>query len=256
VRYQPRRYECRVAEAIIEYANQNRKGDISIIDRNDIIDLINAAYTRTIMPRTYVDTSYLNANMLNRDMIGRYKVDVLDVGTEFKEYLDALSKLFDTRKIKGINVVDGGCAYLSANIQRDSRFSLFDGRNIPYFDVGLINMRMILHHVYPDDVSSLLTSAHQSLGKHGCLVILEHDYDENDEEYRSRVDMLDIVHDFYDFVIAKQVDGNLSQINPIDSSRLVAELTRIGFREVTTYVEKGRSYKDTFLSRRVFVAYK
>lgn len=213
------------------------------------------------IPKKEIDRKYLNVRHLPKSQYEK----VLDVGTVYSEYLDALQQRLSANYVRGINVRSSDVDYHNGTVQNDSRFTFYNGRTIPSEIVpdggfDLINVRMVLHHV--DNFLPLLRSCYDVLAPGGQIYILEHDYNKRDDEFESRVDMLDLVHDTYNYVVnsparnVPQIQAlPLSAICLIDRKDLIGYMKSIGF-SVMSRVAKGRSYKDTFMSEVLFIGTK
>lgn len=119
---------------------------------------------------TLLSSKKLSKKVINiKDMIqesGYTKKDIssfnriMDIGTESKEYLDLSKKVFNNKKVIGLNIRDGFNHY---NIQDMSQlkdvkdFYYYDGKNIPFKDkFDLISLTSVIHHVKPDILPFLI----------------------------------------------------------------------------------------------------
>ena len=89
-------------------------------------------------------------------------------------------------------------------------FSKYDGRILPYSDnsFDLITCLMVLHHVPEDNLVVLIKELNRVLKPGGILILREHDV-------RNKYDcnLLDIMHDFYDYVWTTiPVDSNTTEL--------------------------------------------
>ena len=176
---------------------------------------------------------------------------ILDVGTEFDEYLVQLRSEFNTQKVIGLNIREtaaGACRY-GHHSRKSKDIVLYDGNTIPDMrelsDLDIINVRMVLHHA--EDWRSLMTQLYDRLKPGGVLVIVEHDVPSvpiPDQKL-----CLDIVHDVYDFVINREYDdvtGPLSNINLIPTEELLRKASQLS-PSVTHVI--NASYETTLLSK-------
>jgi ubiquinone/menaquinone biosynthesis C-methylase UbiE len=95
-------------------------------------------------------------------------------------------------------------------------FSKYDGRILPYSDnsFDLITCLMVLHHVPENNLIVLIKELNRVLKSGGILILREHDV-------RNEYDciLLDIMHNFYDYVWTNVASTNLSAtITPVDSN--------------------------------------
>lgn len=222
-------------------------GDLVEVDLEQLMsDLIK--FQRKIKQPPYVKLDHLSVKLPKNPTI-------LDVGTEYREYLTSLERKYKG-KAYGINVMPGTagtCQYAAPSVRNDSRFKYFDGVNIPFntkFD--LINIRMVLHHA--EDPEGLLKSCKRHLKPNGVIVILDHDYmNETENRKPGTKVLLDLIHDVYDFVLNDRRCEYYSDINLMTVNEVRNLLRRLGL-SVITYTPPNRSYMDTFLSRRVYIA--
>lgn len=157
-----------------------------------------------------------------------YAKSILDVGTEKIEFLDALSQVFKTKKVRGINIGDGFCHYEEAfGKQNDPRFQLYDGKTIPYPDrhFELVTVFSVVHHI-PDDVYE---NFFKEITRVSSKYIFIKDVDLISENPRR---MFQLQHDTFEGGI---VEGNKSFLNcGVTLGRAVRELRKNGFIPMNT----------------------
>lgn len=136
--------------------------------------------------------------------VTKYKIDkilentgrvenVLDIGTEDKNFLDELQRVSDN--VSGINISDGFCHYTFCSVD-DKRFQYYDGKNIPFPDNSheLITMFSVIHHMKYEDLIELVKELKRVSKKY----IFIKDVDLNNKYKRN---LFDIQHNLYEDVL-------------------------------------------------------
>lgn len=184
------------------------------------------------------------------------KPSILDVGTEFDEYLVHLKKMFRTSRVNGLNIredVAGACRY-GPQSRKSRDVILYDGNNVPSDLTGfdIINVRMVLHHA--DDWRSLVIQLFNRLNPGGVLVIVEHDVPSVPDPVQKVC--LDVIHDVYDYVINRPQDHistPLSDIHLIPTEELLHQARSLSDNVVHEIV---RPYTETLFSIMTVMIYK
>jgi ubiquinone/menaquinone biosynthesis C-methylase UbiE len=180
----------------------------------------------------------------------------LDVGCETMVEADALGKILEVSEIRCINI-DDWVGFYEENehaITEDSRFSYYDGVNIPHNDdsISVVSMSMVIHHVEKDKKLELLKNVHRVLEPGGILIIREHssyDAQESPEEKKLFDTFVDFIHHYFDSVINK----NYRWVDDYETTYTSAEglktiLEQIGFKSVKRIDIRGsdRKYHEVF----------
>jgi len=123
----------------------------------------------------------------NFDIKNKY---ILDIGTEDCFYIDKLNKFCTSY---GINVE----SHEQYSYHSDkSCIKIYDGKNIPFKDneFDIITIYMVLHHITNiDDILYLLNDAKRVLKPNGVLLLREHDFNTEFDEY-----YIDFIHYYYE----------------------------------------------------------
>jgi ubiquinone/menaquinone biosynthesis C-methylase UbiE len=77
----------------------------------------------------------------------------------------------------------------------DITFNIYDGKILPYDNASfdMITCLMVLHHI--DNIKILISEIHRVMKPNGIIILHEHDVNTQEEGQ-----LLDIMHDFYDYV--------------------------------------------------------
>ena len=140
-----------------------------------------------------------NTDDVNPDFNKSLKYDpiniksILDIGTEYQEFLNILEEVFKTRA-HGINIKEGFEHYeKKSNLIKDPRFSFYDGMNIPE-GYDLITCFSVLHHIHPNHLDYFISK----MAKSKVVIIKENDLYDQCASY-----FFDLQHDIYEGAVFK-----------------------------------------------------
>lgn len=185
----------------------------------------------------------------------------LDIGCETlvepENYAQTLG--INKQNMKCININDWVGAYeenVHGNIvNKDSRFSFYDGVNIPMHDstVSVVTLNMVLHHVESYKKDQLLQNVRRVLEPGGILIIREHDsYDMalDRGKPKEEFDMyLDFIHHHYDSVSNidfRWVDDYETTYQSRDELNSMLEAQGFESKNVITHKRPDRVYQEVF----------
>jgi ubiquinone/menaquinone biosynthesis C-methylase UbiE len=135
-----------------------------------------------------------------------YPTCYLDIGCFDGNITEAFGNEFNLNKMQ----VHGADIKSYNNYERIT-FSKYDGITLPYSDnsFDIITCLMILHHIPKKNLFSALQEINRVLKPNGVLILREHDVNNSNQCY-----LLDIMHDFYDYVW-----GDVNTIKPEKSDQ-------------------------------------
>jgi ubiquinone/menaquinone biosynthesis C-methylase UbiE len=137
----------------------------------------------------------------------------LDIGCFDGGITQSIAKYFNLNHLQthGVDIADYGGHLTAAeskvsdppslNTQSNKSakiiFSLYDGKKLPYSDnsFDLITCLMVLHHIPKDNLDALISEIYRVMKPNGVLILREHDVNNAAE-----ILLLDMMHDFYDYV--------------------------------------------------------
>lgn len=186
------------------------------------------------------------------------KYAYLDIGCETmmepENYADTLG--ISRTAMNCINIRDWAGAYeenVHGNaVGNDSRFSFYDGVNIPHDDssFSVVTLNMVLHHVSDHMKDELLKNVYRVLEEGGILIIREHDSHHNDSDKKEEFDLyLDFIHHHYDSVANRDFRWVDDYETTYESqTALRKRLEDHGFRSVRSisYNRNDRAYQEVF----------
>lgn len=120
----------------------------------------------------------------------------LDIGCFDGHITKAIGNLFKLNKeqIHGTDIESPNSCIVNKS---EFNFTIYDGIKLPYDDnyFDLITCLMVLHHIPEENLSSILAEINRVMKPGGVLILREHDVKDNDQ-----VELLNVMHDFYDYV--------------------------------------------------------
>lgn len=132
--------------------------------------------------------------VINRQPRGQAKIlptCYLDIGCFDGGITHAIAQHFNLHKLQthGVDIKE----YPNTNIT----FTLYDGKTLPYSDnsFDLITCLMVLHHIPSENLAVLLSEINRIMKPNGVIILREHDVNNPNEKI-----LLDLMHDFYDYV--------------------------------------------------------
>lgn len=196
-------------------------------------------------------------NVLNELEInfGSKKIKYLDVGCEDFYIPTSIGSVIGATEVDCINIedwesktyqIENEGLVASKNIpgyNKDTKyqFTYYDGVNIPKKDnsIELCSSFMVLHHVLKLD--ELLDDIHRVIKKGGVFIIREHDsYDYVYSKY------LDIIHYYYDLVVADKPDNMIDYNTTYYTKQgLINKITNKGFKLLKVIPTK---YSDAYFA--------
>lgn len=115
----------------------------------------------------------------------------LDIGTGSGVIPDIISEKMNIKNVFSIDIDNKEFVF-----KGKSKFMLYDGEKLPFETekFEMITSFMVFHHVDENKLEKLLKSIYKSLKKDGVLIIKEHDYEKDLENY------IDVEHDIYELI--------------------------------------------------------
>jgi SAM-dependent methyltransferase len=156
--------------------------------------------------------------------ISKIQGKILDIGTENDHFINCLNKLENTDAI-GINV-----GFFESYSGDRNNIIIYDGINIPFADntFDIITIQMVIHHMI--DQKKTIHDAYRVLKKGGRLIILEHDFS---NENNLSNDYIDVYHFFYELIENREFNSiyyNNYFIKRTSKNDLVDLFKNIGFK--------------------------
>jgi ubiquinone/menaquinone biosynthesis C-methylase UbiE len=165
---------------------------VDVVDVVDVVDAVNAVDVVDVVD-VVIDRATNRVKSIHHINIPQVTA-YLDVGCFDGSITYEIGKYYNAKSTHGADIKQHKPTY--DNII----FSLYDGKKLPYPDntFDLITCLMTLHHVPVENLSLLISEISRVMKVGGVLILREHDLGHTHTSLKSVV--LDIMHDFYDYV--------------------------------------------------------
>jgi ubiquinone/menaquinone biosynthesis C-methylase UbiE len=173
--------------------------------------LLNIFYNN-IVSKYNITNKLSNERGVNRmKSIERYiKIDFpvscyLDIGCLDGGITESIGKYFRLNKLQTHGVDVKSYENAGENNYDNITFTTYDGSKLPYTDdsFDLVTCLMVFHHIQECNITILIEEIYRILKPNGILILREHDaHTENDKK------LLNLMHDFYDYVWLKKSDND------------------------------------------------
>jgi SAM-dependent methyltransferase len=168
------------------------------------------------------DFTYENLLKLGLSDISGSIQNYLDIGTGSGVIPDVIAKRMniDSNHVYAIDIDNNEFVF-----QGKSNFIYYNGVKIPFDGVqfDMITAFMVFHHVKKNSLEILLKEIHRRLSDNGILIIKEHDYEPELENY------IDVEHDIYE-LIRSQTFIDDHQCNYYTSQEMIDFIEKCGFQ--------------------------
>jgi SAM-dependent methyltransferase len=168
------------------------------------------------------DFTYENLLKLGLSNISSSIQNYLDIGTGSGVIPDVIAKRMniDSRHVYAIDIDNSEFVF-----KGKSNFTYYNGVQIPFDGVqfDMITAFMVFHHVKKNSLEILLKDIHKRLSDDGILIIKEHDYEPDLENY------IDVEHDIYE-LIRSQTFIDDHKCNYYTSQEMIDLIESIGFQ--------------------------
>lgn len=208
-------------EILIKHYNLKSDKDIyNALQQN--FKMLEHKYDSYSGENTRGDYTYENLLKLRLDEVSRSVTYYLDIGTGSGVIPDVIA---ERMKLNSQNVYTIDIENNEFVFQGKSNFTYYNGVKIPFDGVqfDMITAFMVFHHVDSGSFQTLLQDIHSRLSANGILIIKEHDYEPELENY------VDVEHDVYE-LIRSQAFIEDHRCNYYTMPKMVQTIEQIGFK--------------------------